>query len=120
MKSDMIIPEYTIRQCHTLEEFEACVQMQRGVWEYSDLDVMPLRSYVFARYAGGFTLGAFNASYKLLDMAHAPSAFDENLRPYYYSQILAVEPRIQNAGIGVRLKLAQRGHAFKKGVPLIT
>ena len=81
---------------------------------------MPLRSYVSARYGGGFTLGAFDASNKLLGMAHALAAFDEKLRPYYYSQMLAVEPRLQNAGIGVRLKLAQRDHAFKTGVPLIT
>src|SRR5215468_2175081 len=120
MKSDVIIPEYTIRQCETLEEFEACLQMQRGVWEYSDLDVMPLRSYVSARYAGGFTLGAFDASNRLLGMAHALAAFDEKLRPYYYSHMLAVEPRLQNAGIGVKLKLAQHDRAFKTGVPLIT
>src|SRR5215510_1085146 len=120
MKSDVIIPEYSIRQSQTLEEFEACVQMQRGVWEYSDIDVTPLRSYVATRYAGGFTLGAFDASNKLMGMAHALPAFDEKLRPYYYSQMLAVEPRLQNAGIGVRLKLAQRDHAFKTGVPLIT
>jgi len=120
MKSDVIIPEYSIRQCETLEEFEACVQMQRDIWEYTDLDVTPLRSYVIARYSGGFTLGAFDASNKLLGMAHALAAFDEKLRPYYYSQMLAVEPRLQNAGIGVRLKLAQRDHAFKTGVPLMT
>ena len=93
--------------------------MQRDVWEYSDLDVMPLRSYVFAHYSGGFTLGAFGASNKLLGLAHALAAFDEKLRPYYYSQMLAVEPRLQNAGVGVRLKLAQRDHALKTGVPLI-
>src|SRR5215470_13336963 len=119
MKSDVIIPEYAIRQCVTLEEFEACVQMQRGVWGYSDIDVTPLRLYVIARYSGGFTLGAFDPSNKLLGMAHALAAFDEKLRPYYYSQMLAVEPRLQNAGIGVRLKLAQRDHALKTGVPLI-
>ncbi|HZF40626.1 MAG TPA: GNAT family N-acetyltransferase [Blastocatellia bacterium] len=120
MKSDVIIPEYAIRQCVTLEEFEACLQMQRDVWEYSDLDVTPLRSFVISRYSGGFTLGAFDPSNKLLGMAHALAAFDEKLRPYYYSQMLAVEPRLQNAGIGVRLKLAQRDHAVKTGVPLMT
>ena len=120
MKSDVIVPEYAIRQCEKLEEFEACVQMQRDVWEYSDLDMTPLRSYVVARYSGGFTLGAFDQSNRLLGMAHALPAFDEKLRPYYYSQMLAVEPRLQNAGIGVKLKLAQRDHAVKTGVPLMT
>jgi predicted GNAT superfamily acetyltransferase len=120
MKSDAVIHDYTIRQCVTLEEFEACLQMQRDVWQFSDLDVTPLRSFVFTRRSGGFTMGAFDASNKLLGFAHALAAFDEKLRPYYYSQMLAVEPRLQNAGIGVRLKLAQRDHAFKTGIPLIT
>ena len=120
MKSEVIIPEYTIRQCETLEEFEACLQMQRDVWQFSDLDVTPLRSFVITRRGGGFTLGAFDASNKLLGFVHALASFDEKLRPYYYSQMLAVEPGFQNAGIGVKLKLAQRDHAFKTGVPLFT
>jgi predicted GNAT superfamily acetyltransferase len=120
MKSDVAVPEYTIRICATLEEFEACLQMQRDVWQFSDLDVTPLRSFVITRRAGGFTVGAFDESNKLIGFAHALAAFDEKLRPYYYSQMLAVEPRLQNAGIGVKLKLAQRDHAHKTGVPLIT
>jgi predicted GNAT superfamily acetyltransferase len=120
MKSDVITPDYTIRQCETLEEFEACLQMQRDVWQFSDLDVTPLRSFVITRRGGGFTLGAFDASDNLLGFVHALAAFDERLRPYYYSQMLAVETRLQNAGIGVRLKLAQRDHAIKTGVPLMT
>jgi len=120
MKSDVVIPEYVIRQCATLGEFEACLQMQRDVWQFSDLDVTPLRSFVIARRGGGFTVGAFDASNKLLGFAHALAAFDEKLRPYYYSQMLAVEPQLQNSGIGVKLKLAQRDHAFKTGVPLFT
>ncbi len=120
MKSDVVTPEYTIRICATLEEFEACLQMQRDVWQFSDLDVTPLRSFVITRRGGGFTVGAFNSSNKLLGFAHALAAFDEKLRPYYYSQMLAVEPRFQNTGIGVKLKLAQRDHAHKTGVPLIT
>src|SRR4030095_6138880 len=72
-----------------------------------------------SRRGGGFTMGAFDASNRLLGFAHALASFDEKLRPYYYSQMLAVEPRLQNAGIGVRLKLAQRDHAFKTGAPLI-
>jgi predicted GNAT superfamily acetyltransferase len=120
MKSDVIIPQYVIRQCETIEEFEACVRMQRDVWQFSDLDMTPLRSYVVARNSGGFTLGAFDPSNKLLGFAHALAAFDEKLRPYYYSQMLAVEPPLQNAGIGVKLKWAQRDQALKTGVPLMT
>jgi predicted GNAT superfamily acetyltransferase len=120
MKSDVAVPEYTIRICSTLDEFEACLQMQRDVWQFSDLDVTPLRSFVITRRGGGFTVGAFDSSNRLLGFAHALAAFDEKLRPYYYSQMLAVEPRLQNSGIGVKLKLAQRDHALETGVPLMT
>ncbi|HEU0185125.1 MAG TPA: GNAT family N-acetyltransferase [Blastocatellia bacterium] len=120
MKSDVIIPQYAVRQCETIEEFEACVEMQRDVWQFSDLDITPLRSYVVTRNSGGFTLGAFDPSNKLLGFSHALAAFDEKLRPYYYSQMLAVEPPLQNAGIGVKLKWGQRDQALKTGVPLIT
>jgi len=120
MKSDAIIPQYAIRECVTLEEFEECLKMQRDVWQFSDLDVTPLRSFIITRRSGGFTVGAFDPSNKLLGFAHALAAFDEKLRPYYYSQMLAVEPRLQNAGIGVRLKLAQRDRALEAGVPLFT
>ncbi len=120
MKSDVETPEYVIRQCETLEEFEACLQMQRDVWQFSDLDVTPLRSYIITRRSGGFTLGAFDASNKLLGFGHAIAAFDEKLRPYYYSQMLAVAPELRNAGLGARLKLAQRDQALKTGVPLLT
>lgn len=119
MKSGAVIPEYSIRQCETHEEFEACLKMQREIWQFSDLDVTPLRFFIMTRSCGGFTLGAFDASNKLLGFTHALASFDEKLRPYYYSQLLAVEPGLQNAGIGVRLKLAQRDHAFKTGVPLM-
>jgi predicted GNAT superfamily acetyltransferase len=34
--------------------------------------------------------------------------------------MLAVEPGLQNSGIGVKLKLAQRARALERGVPLMT
>lgn len=113
-------PAYTIRQCETFADFAACLELQRTVWQFSDLDITPLRSFVITRHSGGMTYGAFNEADQLLGFAHALPAFDETLRPYYYSHMLAVEPALQNAGIGVKLKWAQREHALHTGVPLIT
>lgn len=113
-------PAYTIRQCETFADYAACLELQRTVWQFSDLDITPLRSFVITRHSGGMTYGAFNEAGQLLGFAHALAAFDEKLCPYYYSHMLAVEPALQNAGIGVKLKLAQRQHALRTGVPLIT
>ncbi|MCI0338600.1 MAG: GNAT family N-acetyltransferase [Acidobacteria bacterium] len=114
------MPEFTIRECTTLEDYAACIDLQRVVWQFDNLDITPLRSFVSARRNGGFTLGAFDKTGKLSGFAHALAAFDEKLMPYYYSNMLAVEPALQNAGIGIKLKLAQREHALKRGVSLMT
>jgi predicted GNAT superfamily acetyltransferase len=110
---------YKIRLCTTFEEFTACLEMQRHVWQFADLDVTPLRSFVITRRSGGFTLGAFNDENRLLGFSHALAAFDAKSQPYYYSHMLAVEPARQNAGIGRELKLAQRDYAVERGLGLI-
>lgn len=115
------LPDYLIRRCESLDDFQACMQMQRAVWQFDNLDITPLRSFVITRHSGGFTLGAFERGHgALLGFAHALAAFDERLRPFYYSHMLAVEPALQSAGIGARLKWAQRAHALQTGVPLLT
>ncbi len=119
MTSENRIPEYTIRQCETLEEFTACINLQREVWQFADLDITPLRSFVITLHSGGMTFGAFDRDGKLLGFSHALAAFDAQNRPYYYSHMAAVDHRLQNSGIGVQLKLAQRDLALKRGLPLI-
>ena len=58
-------PEYSIRVCSTGEDFAACIEMQRKIWQFADLDVMPPRAFVIARRNGGMTLGAFESDGKL-------------------------------------------------------
>lgn len=119
MTSETSNPDYTIRLCTTFEEFTACINLQRAVWQFVDLDITPMRSFIITRHSGGMTYGAFDPEGRLLGFAHALAAFDEDLKPYYYSHMLAVEPRLQSAGIGAKLKLAQRDHALHSGIPLI-
>jgi len=111
--------ELQIRQCTTFEDYSGCIDLQREVWGFDDLDITPLRSFVIARRGGGFTLGAFDEKGRLMGFAHALPAFDQKNQAYYYSQMLAVLPEVRNEGTGARLKLAQREHALRNGVPLI-
>lgn len=118
--SSLSSSNYSIRDCASLEDFVACINMQREVWQFADVDIMPLRSFVISRNNGGFTLGAFaEGEGRLLGFAHALAAFDEQLRPFYYSQMLAVAPELRNSGIGMKLKLAQRQRALERGLPLM-
>lgn len=119
MNAETPIPEYVVRLCTTFEEFTDCINLQRTVWQFIDLDITPMRSFIITRHSGGMTYGAFDPAGRLLGFAHALAAFDEHLKPYYYSHMLAVDPSLQSAGIGAKLKLAQRDHALRTGVPLI-
>ncbi len=112
--------EYTIRECTTIEDFAGCINLQRVVWQFEDLDVTPVRGFVVARNSGGFTYGAFDAHDQMVGFAHALPAFTPEQKPYYYSQMMAVLSHLRNTGIGARLKLAQRDHALRTGIPLIT
>jgi len=114
-----MVPACTIRACKTFDEFKACIELQRTVWRFSDIDITPLRSFVINRRSGGFTLGAFDSADRLLGFTHALAAFDAKMNPYYYSQMLAVNPELQNAGIGAQLKLKQRDAALERKVPIV-
>jgi predicted GNAT superfamily acetyltransferase len=118
-KAEVEALDYNVRECTSLEDYRSCIELQRRIWQYDNLDVTPLRSFVIARRSGGFTLGAFEASGRMVGFVHALAAFDENLKPYFYSNMLAVEPQLQNAGIGGRLKMAQREHAIKRGISMM-
>jgi predicted GNAT superfamily acetyltransferase len=120
MKDESLVPEYAIRECVSFEDYAACIEMQRQVWGFDDVDVTSPRSFVVTRRAGGFTYGAFDSSGQMIGFALALPAIDEKLRPYYYSQMLAVDSRFRDRGIGMWLKRAQREHALRTGVPIIT
>lgn len=111
--------QFTIRQCTTMKEFEACIELQRRVWQFSDLDVIPLRAFVINLHSGGLTHGAFDKEDRMVGFSHALAAFDDALKPFYYSHMLAVDAGWRDAGVGWRLKMAQREQALRLGVSLI-
>lgn len=120
MKSDESSAFFQIRICESFEDFAACIEMQREVWSFADSDITPLRALIITRNSGGFTLGAFDKETgKMLGFAHALPAFDEKLVPYFYSHMLAVKPELQNSGIGMKLKFAQRRYALQHGIRLM-
>lgn len=111
---------FIIRECTTFEDFAACIELQRLIWGFEDLDITVPRSFVITSKAGGFTYGAFDPTGRMIGFSVATPALDEKLRSYYYSQMLGVLPGHRDASVGMSLKLAQRDHALRTGLPLIT
>ena len=58
----MSAPAVEIRNCHELEEFRACLELQKEVWGFTDAELVPLRMFVVAAKIGGQVIGAFEGS----------------------------------------------------------
>lgn len=106
-----------IRPLTTLEQFERCVVLQLEVWGYSDGDLIPRRVFLVAQRIGGQVLGAFDGA-TIVGFAMALPGY-RNRHSYLHSHMLAVLPDYRNAGLGRRLKLAQRDDAIARGFDLM-
>lgn len=97
-----------------LEDFERCVQVQFAVWGYSDGDLVPKRVFIVASKIGGQVIGAFDRDL-LIGFAMALPGYRGG-QSYLHSHMLAVMPEYRNAGLGRRLKIAQRDDALARGL----
>ena len=111
--------EIAVRECTTVEEFDACVRLQREAFGLPDLELSPRRNLIVARSAGGWTLGAFDGArmvgFVLTQVAVRKSPETRADEPIGYSHMMAVANDYQNRGVGARLKWAQRGRALSEG-----
>jgi predicted GNAT superfamily acetyltransferase len=100
-----------------LADFERCVEVQLAVWGYSDGDLIPRRVFIVADRIGGQVIGAFDRDL-MVGFAMALPGYRAG-KPYLHSHMLAVLPKYRNAGLGRRLKMAQRDDALARGIELM-
>lgn len=109
--------QITIRKCSTINEFKACVALQKEVWNFDDADLIPLRMFVVSQKIGGQIIGAFDGG-ELVGFAFSIPG-TRGGHSYLHSHMLAVRDSYRNYGLGRRLKLAQRDDALKRGFDLL-
>lgn len=109
--------EIRIESLTTMEQFERCVVLQLEVWGYSDGDLIPRRVFLVAQRIGGQVMGAFDGD-TIIGFAMGLPGY-RNGYSYIHSHMLAVLPEYRNAGLGRRLKLAQRDDAIARGFDLM-
>ncbi|MEO6334216.1 MAG: GNAT family N-acetyltransferase [Pyrinomonadaceae bacterium] len=109
--------EIEIRECTTLDELSACVDLQREVFALPEIEISPVRHFVVTKNAGGFALGAF-AEGDLVGFVLSVPAFLRGEKAFY-SHMTAVRSDFQGFGVGARLKWAQRDRALKENVRVI-
>jgi len=111
-------PGIAIRECASVGDFQQCVELERAVWKDDDIGIMPIRLYMISKACNAPTIGAFEASGRLVGFVHTMIALMDG-HVVYHSHLAAVLEDLRHKDIGFRMKLAQRQHAIKAGVPLI-
>jgi predicted GNAT superfamily acetyltransferase len=106
-----------IRKCHNLDEMSACVTLQKEVWNFADVELVPLRMFVVAEKIGGQVIGAFDQGNIVAFALSVPGS--RGGHSYLHSQMLAVRNEYRNAGLGREIKLFQREDALARGFELI-
>jgi len=113
-----VIPSsIALRACHGIEDFRACVALQKEVWNFSDAELVPLRMFVVADKVGGQVMGAFEGDAMVGFALAVPGTRSGHI--YLHSHMLAVRKQHRNSGLGRRLKLMQRDEAVARGIELI-
>lgn len=110
-------PGITVRPFQSLREMSVCIGLQRRIWNYAEIDIVPEHIFVLAVIAGGQALGAFNGETAVGFSLAIPAVTDKHL--HLHSHLVAVLPDYENRGIGCEIKLAQRADAIARGFDLI-
>jgi predicted GNAT superfamily acetyltransferase len=107
----------TLRNCSELDEFRACVALQKEVWGFADNELVPLRIFSLAPKIGGQVIGAWEGE-TLVGFAFSIPGTRSG-HPYLHSHMLAVREDHRNTGLGRRIKLFQREDAVAHGYGLM-
>jgi predicted GNAT superfamily acetyltransferase len=107
-----------IRQLRRHDEFGEAVRLQREIWGFHDLELLPLRLFVVASKIGGQVLGAFDGP-KMAAFCLCIPGLKPGGKPYLHSHMLGVLPEYRNTGLGRSMKLKQREFALAEDIDLI-
>ena len=107
----------SFRKCTTLDEFRACVSLQREIWAETDLEIEPATMFVVAAHTGGQVLGAFDGD-RLVAYTLAVVGL-LRATPYLHSHHTGVHPDYRDRGVGRMLKLFQRDEALSREIRLV-
>ncbi len=102
--------------------YRACERLQREVWGFADVAVVPDHALHTVVEAGGLLIGAYDGVGPAREMVGFVLSLlgrrDGSLR--HCSMMAAVAAEWQNRGLGFRLKLAQREHVLRQGISVLT
>ena len=104
-----------IRALTEREDLKTAVNLQREIWGFEDIELLPLRLFVVATKIGGQVFGAFDGR-RMVGFCLAIPGIKAGGKIYLHSHMLGVLQEYRDAGVGRMLKLAQREDALARGI----
>jgi predicted GNAT superfamily acetyltransferase len=108
----------TCRPFSSVEDYQACVELQQVIWGRDFSDVVPLSILKINQKVGGVSAGAFAADGRLLGFVWGMTGVRGG-RPFHWSHMLGVHPEARDLRLGERLKWFQRELLLPLGVEAV-
>jgi len=99
-------------------QFQEAVELQKTVWGFNDVELLPVRLFVVATKVGGQAFGAFDGG-GMVGFLLAIPGLKAGGGSYLHSHMLGVLSEYRNKGVGRMLKLRQREDALQRGIKLV-
>jgi predicted GNAT superfamily acetyltransferase len=109
-----------IRALRDHADFTEAVKLQKLIWGFDDIELLPVRLFVTATKVGGQAFGAFDNGRMIGFCLAIPGVKSgpgiKGGRSYLHSHMLGVLKEYRDAGVGRLLKLEQRRDALARGI----
>ena len=107
-----------IRDFNSFSDYEACVDLQREVWEFPDRELVPAMHLIAMHHYGGTCIGAFDER-SMVGFVVGLVGWREG-EVFHHSHMMGVLPDYRGRGLGETLKWTQRDRVMAQGMELIT
>ncbi len=109
-----------IRRAQGLDDYLACVALQKEVWAYTELeDIAAQPMLLLGDRTGGSVLVAQNSSNRYVGFSFAMPGWKRDKKLFWWSHMTAVVAEYRNRNLGFELKLRQREEALNEGIDVI-
>jgi len=108
----------SVRTITDTSDLREAVRLQKIIWGFEDLELLPVRLFVVSNKVGGQTMAAFDGE-KMVGFLIAVPGIKTDGTHYLHSNMMGVLADYRNLGVGRQLKLAQREEALERGIEMI-
>ena len=116
--TDTATAAITIRPLAAPQEFQTAVQLQKQIWGFEDVELLPVRLFIVATKVGGQAFGAFDGN-RMVGFCLAIPGLKPGGGYYLHSHMLGVTREYRDRGVGRLLKLTQREDALARSIDLV-